>query len=97
MINPQWLELPMSRTNVHGSKDVRVVEVRLYIAEKGGFFRPLFPSQYAIYLDDLVIPKSAVCVHRFINFLYKKQDGSKFKTNQQPILVPGAHFLSNKD
>ena len=31
MINPQWLELPMSRTNFHGPKDVRATEVRLYM------------------------------------------------------------------
>ena len=31
MINPQWLELPMSQTNFHGPKDVRAIEVRLYI------------------------------------------------------------------
>ena len=31
MINPQWLELPMSRTNFHGQNDVRAIEVRLYI------------------------------------------------------------------
>ena len=31
MINPQWLEPPMSRTNFHGPKDVRAIEVRLYI------------------------------------------------------------------
>ena len=30
MINPQWLELPISRTNIYGPKDVRVSEVRLY-------------------------------------------------------------------
>ena len=30
MINPQWLELHMSRTNFHGPKDVRAIEVRLY-------------------------------------------------------------------
>ena len=30
MINPQWLELPMSRTNFHGPNDVRAIEVRLY-------------------------------------------------------------------
>ena len=30
MINPQWLELPMSHTNFHGPKDVRAIEVRLY-------------------------------------------------------------------
>ena len=31
MINPQWLELPMSRTNFHGPKGVRATESRLYI------------------------------------------------------------------
>ena len=31
MINPQWLELPMSRTNLHGRKEIRDIEVRLYI------------------------------------------------------------------
>ena len=30
MINPQWLELPMSRTNFHGPKDVRAIEVWLH-------------------------------------------------------------------
>ena len=29
MINTQWLELPISRTNYYGPKDVRVIEVRL--------------------------------------------------------------------
>ena len=29
MINPQWLELPISRTKFHGPKDVRVTEIRL--------------------------------------------------------------------
>ena len=31
MINPHWLELPISRTNLHGPKDVRAIGVRLYI------------------------------------------------------------------
>ena len=32
MINPQWLELPMSRTIFYGPNDVRAIEVRLYSA-----------------------------------------------------------------
>ena len=36
MFNPQWLELPMSRTNFHGSKDVRTIEVRPYYAGRYG-------------------------------------------------------------
>ena len=31
MINPQWLELPMSLTNFYGPKDIRANEIRLYI------------------------------------------------------------------
>ena len=31
MINPKWLELPMSRMNFHGPKDVQAIEVRLYL------------------------------------------------------------------
>ena len=30
MINPQWLELPMSRTNFHDHKNVRANEIRLH-------------------------------------------------------------------
>ena len=33
MINPQWLELPMSRTIFHGPKDVWAIEVWLYYDE----------------------------------------------------------------
>ena len=33
MIYPQWLELPISRTNFHGPKDFRAVGVRLYLWE----------------------------------------------------------------
>ena len=34
LINPHWLELPLSRTNFHGPKGVRVIEVRLYFTIK---------------------------------------------------------------
>ena len=33
IINPQWLGLPMSRTNFHGPKDVRAIEVRVYMTK----------------------------------------------------------------
>ena len=32
---PQWLELSLSRTNFHGPKGVRAIEVRLYLATDG--------------------------------------------------------------
>ena len=31
MVKPQWLELTMSRTNLYGPKDVRVINVCLYV------------------------------------------------------------------
>ena len=31
MINPQWLELPMSRTIFYGPKDVRAIDIRPYL------------------------------------------------------------------
>ena len=30
MINSQWLELPISRKNIPGPKDIRAIEIRLY-------------------------------------------------------------------
>ena len=32
MINTYYLELPLSRTSFHGSKDVPAIEIRLYVA-----------------------------------------------------------------
>ena len=34
IINPHWLELLLSRTNFHGPKGVRAIEVRLYIVQR---------------------------------------------------------------
>ena len=31
MINPQWLELPMSRTDFYGPKDVWAIDIQMYI------------------------------------------------------------------
>ena len=31
IINPHWLELTLSRTNIHGLKGVRAIKVRLYL------------------------------------------------------------------
>ena len=32
-MNPQWLKPPMSRTIFYGPKDVRAIEVRLYLVQ----------------------------------------------------------------
>ena len=44
--NPHWLEQPLSRTNFHGPKDVRAIEVRLYILMKFKDKIHLFRNQY---------------------------------------------------
>ena len=50
MIIPQWLELPMSRTNFHGPKDVWVIEVRLYetVLEYGKVSHVALPGLYIV-------------------------------------------------
>ena len=35
IINSHWLELLLSRTNFHGPKGVRAIEVRLYVRDWG--------------------------------------------------------------
>ena len=50
MINPQWVELSMSRTNFHGPNDVRAIEVRLYIELLVHFYSTL--SQCVCTLDE---------------------------------------------
>ena len=44
MINPQWLELPMSRTNLHGPEDVRAIEVRLYLRKYPSYLEQYFET-----------------------------------------------------
>ena len=44
MINFQWLELPISRTNFYGAKDVRAIEVRQYLRTFWGHFLILFEN-----------------------------------------------------
>ena len=36
LINPQWLELPLSRANFHSPKGARAIEVRLYRSSRHG-------------------------------------------------------------
>ena len=60
MINSQWLELPMSRTNFHGPKDVRAIEVRLYIV---GFVSPNMATNVCKVDGDVCLPLSIKVVH----------------------------------
>ena len=56
MINPQWLELPMSRTNFHGPKDVRAIEVRLYML--GLLSGPLLDHSKILLIENTVTKQS---------------------------------------
>ena len=60
MINPQWLELPMSRTNFQGPKDVRAIEVRLYFSFNKSILLPVKsrPRWLSRILVRLVIRRS---------------------------------------
>ena len=49
MINPRWLEVPLSRTIFYGPNDVRAIEVRLYIMLLVTW--PLFVSLDAFSMD----------------------------------------------
>ena len=59
MINSQWLELPMSRTNFHDSKDVKSIEVRLFCCL---FFLPFSSIYLFIYLFFMKKDNLAVCL-----------------------------------
>ena len=59
MINPQLLELPMSRIKFHGPKDVRVIDVRLYIVgEQEGF---TYINVMIVDYNLLIDPRSCSC------------------------------------
>ena len=42
MINPQWLEPPISRTNFPGPKGVRAIEVRLYMVPQKVYLKIIY-------------------------------------------------------
>ena len=67
MINPQWLELPMSRTNFHGPKDVRAIEVRLYVSECDVFVcvRLCVANIEAIHVRRIQFQGALLCI-RFV-------------------------------
>ena len=52
MINPHWLELPMSRINFHGPKDVRAIEVLMYATDGTKGLWDVFPRSVSTFLID---------------------------------------------
>ena len=52
MINPQWLELPISRTNFHGPKEAPVIKVRLYKVKRREHISQLQKDSHVILLSE---------------------------------------------
>ena len=75
MINPQWLELPISRTKFHGPKDVRVIEVRLYIYQSicCGYSFELHRQ-----VDAIQMPAHNICLYKEVH----KYTGCNLKTTE---------------
>ena len=59
MINPQSLELSMSRTNFHGPDNVRAIEIRLYFVIRAS----------ATYMPDMIYAYIQKVINLFIQFL----------------------------
>ena len=83
MINPQWLELPMSRTNFYGPNDVRAIKVRLYVgALHNSGLSLMSPYLTQLCLTSHTLPKHAYsnirgCIKKYVDFYYN------FKTTQR--------------
>ena len=70
IINPQWLELPLSRTIFHSPKGVRAIEVRLYM---------FYVFIMLIYVHNFSICKK----HHHMYFVRKSyNDGAAFKRTE---------------
>ena len=80
IINPQWLELPMSRTISYGPKDVRAIEVRLHIqtCARGGLNAGL---------SCTVLLLQFLCVTASCNIL--------INSTQSTAVVPGLHVRNH--
>ena len=61
-INPHWLELSLSRTNFHGPKGVRAIEVRLYINVE----KIMFQTAASLDLDRLTAGRCVTSYHSLL-------------------------------
>ena len=77
MTDSQWLELLMSRTNIHGPNDVRVIEVRLYLFN-------LIMSQYLGKLPYLVTKHCTDAYTHFNVSILMKNAGKNSSCYIQP-------------
>ena len=66
MISPQWLELPMSRINFHGPKDVRAIEVLPYYFidnDCADWYMYLATTASKVVLFDYIALYDIICLH----------------------------------
>ena len=95
MINPHWLELPLSRTNFHGPKGVRAIEVLLYL------YRMVYDFDFDIVnfpLLDGDVPRSissiyGVYISQLICFVHVSSHADDFNTRNKLLTAS----FSNKD
>ena len=83
MINPQWLELPMSRTNFHGPKDVRVIEVRLYDHNR---FNTISPSP--CHVSEVVILNELRMDGRAFDMQIDRRSNGQTDIQEENIYTP---------
>ena len=55
MINPQWLELPLTQTSFHGPKDDRAIESRLYIENRPNIWAPPSVVKNSLSVSDTLM------------------------------------------
>ena len=94
MINPQWLELFMSRTNLQNPKDVRVIEIQLYVVFlmsthnicgiSNEYLQYLWINKKYIHLET---PFILCCVQTYAKKFYK------LNIYQDAFLLGMAHIL----
>ena len=65
MINPQWLELPMSSTDFHDPKDVRAIAVWLHFAKYT--YSEVFPKKNNNKKQQL-LRNSAIVIEKYMMF-----------------------------
>ena len=61
MINPQWLELPLSRTNFNSPKDLHVIEVWLYDRMNCEVWSPLAFRRLFLNMEQQPLPHYEQC------------------------------------
>ena len=78
MINIHWLELPMSRTNFYGPKDIPAIEVWLYLPKYSDILTGNHTAKYwKGPFADLMIDPKVITETRLIKFIKISPDKTR--------------------